>query len=137
MKQIVSILSAVFFTIATTGSMVTVHMCHDTVTEISLTNNHAHCCETEKEPCHLVCVAPENGHTCCSNKTFFIKFDKNLYVPIQFDTVFAPIVFDISSEAIHTVFSKILHSNFSHYHYRGPPLNKDLYSLFCSFIFYG
>ncbi|NLK81883.1 MAG: hypothetical protein GX277_06805 [Bacteroidales bacterium] len=136
MKQIVSILSAVFIAIATTGSMVTVHMCHDTITEISLTNNHAHCCDENKEPCHLVCVAPENEHKCCSNKTFFIKFDKNLYVPVQFDATFTPIVFDISSETTLTVFSKTLCSNFLHYHYRGPP-NKDLYSLFCSFIFYG
>lgn len=136
MKQIVSFLSALFILVATTGVVATIHTCHDTITEVSLLDNHADCCETEDAPCHGACEVSKSVHSCCSNTSLLIKFDEELFVPTKIETLLAPLVFDVYSETIQNEFIETRSEGFSQYQYRPPP-KQNLYTLFCSYIFYG
>jgi len=136
MKQIVSFISALFILVATTGVVATIHTCHDTITEVYFIDNHVDCCETEDAPCHGACELSQSMHSCCSNTSLLIKFDEELFVPTKFETVITPLVFDVYSEIIQTEFFETQSLLFYQYQYRPPP-KQNLYTLFCSYIFYG
>ncbi len=134
MKQVISIIAALFYLLSTNGLVAYVHTCHGDVTEINILAK-SDCCSSPDSEIHKNCShKDEVTHTCCSDKEYLIKYNP--------DSVFSNEEFKLSKPVLDSflcndfsveVYEKEISTEFC----EPSTQQKDLTTLYCSFTFYG
>ena len=134
MKQVISIIAALFYLLSTNGLVAYVHTCHGDVTEINILME-SDCCSSLNSETHKNCTHKDEAvHTCCSDKEYLIKYNPNSVLYNDGFKLSKPVldgflcnIFSIDSfeEEISTEFQE------------PSTQQKDLIALYCSFTFYG
>jgi hypothetical protein len=129
MKKAVAIAIGLIYLLLTAGVQIHQHYCCGKLKEVSFTGAPDHCCQTEHKSCSI-------SHKCCDVKEINLKLvdehrtpELDLIVP-AFTAVLnflPPISFTTSSEVEVIVYAD------SH----APPVQRDLYTKYCSLIVYG
>ncbi|MDA3882261.1 MAG: hypothetical protein PF481_03170 [Bacteroidales bacterium] len=138
--KIVSFVSAIVFLTITSGIGISIHTCHNTITEFSilpLESNHA-----EHNSFSTNCTTESNTYSehhtqCCSNERIIFQYSEELFTTqthqithtIQFITGIISLVFDTD------LFTKSHKESTPVGDTTAPPLRK-FYLLFCSYVLY-
>lgn len=138
MKLLFSIVFSLFFLVSTTGIIATIHTCHNTITGIYLLSSQQDCCCMQEKPscCDTSCGIELTQTECCENSPVFIKYTEDLFVPVKTEFSSHITIVPCATSA-HDVFVYETTTNLPFSTLAKPPPLEDLYSLFCSYIFYG